>query len=48
MGQTEEARARADVRLLRLYVDKRNARARATYEAMGMSIGRYDLMEQDL
>ena len=42
----EAARATGEVRLVRLYVDKHNARARSTYEAMGMSLGRYDLMEQ--
>jgi GNAT superfamily N-acetyltransferase len=41
-----EARARADVSLIRLYVDRDNDPARTTYEAMGMHLGRYDLMEQ--
>ena len=40
------ARARADaqVRLVRLYVDKDNERARATYLALGMELSRYDMM----
>lgn len=42
----ERARARGDVRLVRLYVDKDNARARATYLGLGMELSRYDLLEQ--
>ena len=44
------ARARADaqVRLVRLYVDKDNERARATYLALGMELSRYDMMEECL
>ena len=39
-----EARARQK-RGLRLYVDKRNARAQATYRALGMSNEHYELFE---
>ena len=34
----------AQVRLVRLYVDKDNERARATYLALGMELSRYDMM----
>ena len=43
-----EARAAGDVRVIRLYVDRDNRAARTTYEAVGMHLGRYDLMAQDL
>ena len=35
----------ADLKGLRLYVDKRNAAARRAYESMGMSSEHYDLFE---
>jgi GNAT superfamily N-acetyltransferase len=41
------ARERGDVRGLRLYVEKRNAAARATYLAQGMGEAPYDLLEVD-
>jgi len=42
-----EARARKDVCGVRLYVDKENSKAQATYKAMGMALAHYDLYEID-
>lgn len=39
------ARARGDVRGIRLYVDRENTRAKQTYERLGMSPSRYDFYE---
>jgi GNAT superfamily N-acetyltransferase len=41
------ARAQKDVCGVRLYVDKENLRAQATYTAMGMAVAHYDLYEID-
>jgi len=43
----EQARARADVCGLRLYVDAHNARAKAVYERFGMEHTNYELFEVD-
>lgn len=40
-----EARARADVCGLRLYVERDNAHAQATYSALGMAEGHYRMFE---
>jgi ribosomal protein S18 acetylase RimI-like enzyme len=39
------ARAAPEVVGLRLYVEKHNARAQATYRALGMNMAPYDLLE---
>jgi GNAT superfamily N-acetyltransferase len=44
----ETARSRRDVCGLRLYVDRDNARAQATYESLGMTRARYDFYELTL
>ena len=36
------------VRAIRLYVDRENEGARSVYQKLGMSVSRYDLMEQSL
>ncbi len=41
------ARDHADVRGIRLYVDKDNVRARQVYEALGMTRARYDMFEME-
>jgi GNAT superfamily N-acetyltransferase len=41
----EEARARGDVIGIRLYVERANRVARATYERLGMRDAGYDIME---
>lgn len=41
------AKERGDVRGLRLYVEHDNARARSTYERLGMTVTSYLLMETD-
>ncbi|MDE3056528.1 MAG: GNAT family N-acetyltransferase [Bacteroidota bacterium] len=43
----KEAKQRADVCGLRLYVERRNARAQLTYEKLGMKKTIYDLYESD-
>ena len=43
----EEAQGRGDVCGLRVYVDRDNEAARRTYQSMGMSPARYDLLEWD-
>lgn len=43
----EKARAEKDVCGVRLYVEKQNERAQATYRAMGMSAAHYDIYEID-
>ena len=42
------ARSSGDVCGIRLYVDRNNARAKATYERLGMRKGRYDFYEREL
>lgn len=42
------ARHSGDVRAIRLYVDRHNRRAMATYEQLGMKPGRYNFYEQIL
>ena len=42
------ARDRGDVCSIRLYVATHNARAKAVYDALGMTAGRYDFFETDL
>jgi len=42
------AKSRGDVCGIRLYVDRDNARAMATYQRLGMVPARYELYEQDL
>ena len=42
----ETGRSRGDVCGIRLYVDRDNARAKATYERLGMTTSRYDFYEQ--
>ena len=44
----ERAAAAGNVRAVRLYVDRDNSRARGVYERVGMTISRYDLMEQTI
>jgi len=43
----EKARAEKNVCGVRLYVEKQNERAQATYHAMGMSDAHYDIYEID-
>jgi ribosomal protein S18 acetylase RimI-like enzyme len=43
----EKARAQKDVCGVRLYVEKQNERAQATYRAMGMERAHYDIYEID-
>ena len=43
-----KAASRRDVRGIRLYVDRDNARARRTYQRLGMTPSRYDLYEQSV
>jgi ribosomal protein S18 acetylase RimI-like enzyme len=40
--------AGADVRAIRLYVEKHNARAKAVYAKLGMAMTGYDVMHMDL
>ena len=40
------ARSRGDVCGIRLYVDRDNARAKVTYERLGLTKGRYDFYER--
>ncbi len=42
------ARSRGDVCGIRLYVDRNNTQAKATYERLGMKRGRYDFYERML
>jgi ribosomal protein S18 acetylase RimI-like enzyme len=42
------ARARGDVRELRLYVEQRNAGAQRCYQAVGMTRSHYQMYESDL
>ena len=44
----EMARARGDIRGMRLYVMRENWTAKRTYEALGMSHSHYDLYETEL
>ncbi len=44
----ELARSRGDVCSIRLYVDRNNARAMATYQRLGMTPARYEFYEQEL
>jgi GNAT superfamily N-acetyltransferase len=41
------ARQRADVRGIRLYVDRDNVRAQRVYQALGMTRARYDMYEAE-
>jgi len=42
------ARTRADVRQIRLYVERQNTTAQATYKKMGMHHSHYDMYEKIL
>eukprot|EP00160_Parvularia_atlantis_P008016 Unigene17237_Nuclearia_a/m.50580 Unigene17237_Nuclearia_a/g.50580 ORF Unigene17237_Nuclearia_a/g.50580 Unigene17237_Nuclearia_a/m.50580 type:complete len:110 (+) Unigene17237_Nuclearia_a:212-541(+) len=44
----EAARAAGTVAKLRLYVERVNAAAKATYERLGMAHSHYDLYEKDM
>ena len=43
----DRARDAGNVRAVRLYVDKTNARAQGVYRSLGMTVSRYDLMETE-
>jgi ribosomal protein S18 acetylase RimI-like enzyme len=42
------ARERGDVRKLRLYVERTNEAAQATYTKLGMEASHYNMFEMDL
>ena len=44
-GLRERVESSPDLRGLRLFVDKRNTRAKATYESLGMTAEHYELYE---